>query len=71
VAKEAGFKVEFKNTAWDGIFAGLDTNNYDAVISSVTIISLCSGEEGRGRNGRHLASHGDAGCQQEHHRLRH
>ncbi|MBP6937761.1 MAG: basic amino acid ABC transporter substrate-binding protein [Deltaproteobacteria bacterium] len=37
VAKEAGFKVEFKNTAWDGIFAGLDTNNYDAVISSVTI----------------------------------
>ena len=24
VAKEAGFKVEFKNTAWDGIFAGLE-----------------------------------------------
>jgi len=22
-AKEGGFKVEFKNTAWDGIFAGL------------------------------------------------
>jgi polar amino acid transport system substrate-binding protein len=37
VAKEAGFKVEFKNTAWDGIFGGLDTGNYDAVISSVTI----------------------------------
>lgn len=37
VAKEAGFKAEVKNTAWDGIFAGLDTGNYDAVISSVTI----------------------------------
>jgi len=37
VAKEAGFKVNFKNTAWDGIFAGLDTGKYDAIISSVTI----------------------------------
>jgi len=37
VAQEAGFKVEFKNTAWDGIFGGLDLGNYDAVISSVTI----------------------------------
>jgi polar amino acid transport system substrate-binding protein len=37
VAKEAGFKVEFKNTAWDGIFGGLDLGKYDAVISSVTI----------------------------------
>ncbi|HPD22356.1 MAG TPA: basic amino acid ABC transporter substrate-binding protein [Desulfomonilia bacterium] len=37
VAEEAGFKVEFKNTAWDGIFGGLDLGNYDAVISSVTI----------------------------------
>lgn len=36
-AKEAGFKVVFKNTAWDGIFAGLDSGQYDAVISSVTI----------------------------------
>jgi len=36
-AKEAGFKVEFKNTAWDGIFAGLPAGKYDAVISSVTI----------------------------------
>ncbi|HQG31652.1 MAG TPA: transporter substrate-binding domain-containing protein, partial [Deltaproteobacteria bacterium] len=24
VAKEAGFKVVFKNTAWDGIFAGIE-----------------------------------------------
>lgn len=37
VAKEAGVKVEFKNTAWDGIFAGLDSGQYDAIISSVTI----------------------------------
>ncbi len=37
VAKEAGVSVEFKNTAWDGIFAGLDSGQYDAIISSVTI----------------------------------
>jgi polar amino acid transport system substrate-binding protein len=36
-AKEAGFEVEFKNVAWDGIFAGLDAGKYDAVCSSVTI----------------------------------
>jgi polar amino acid transport system substrate-binding protein len=37
VAKEAGFKIEYKNTAWDGIFAGLAAGNYDAIVSSVTI----------------------------------
>ncbi len=37
VAKEAGFEVVFKNVAWDGIFAGLDAGQYDAVCSSVTI----------------------------------
>lgn len=37
VAKEAGVTVVFKNTAWDGIFAGLDSGQYDAIISSVTI----------------------------------
>ena len=37
VAKEAGFKVNFKNTAWDGIFAGIAAGKYDAIISSVTI----------------------------------
>lgn len=37
VAKEAGFKVIFKNTAWDGIFAGIAAGKYDAIISSVTI----------------------------------
>jgi polar amino acid transport system substrate-binding protein len=37
VAKEAGFQVVFKNTAWDGIFAGVEAGQYDAIISSVTI----------------------------------
>ncbi|KGE71935.1 basic amino acid ABC transporter substrate-binding protein [Spirochaeta lutea] len=37
IAAEAGFAVEIKNTAWDGIFAGLANGQYDAVISSVTI----------------------------------
>jgi len=36
-AKAGGFNVEFKNTAWDGIFAGLASGEYDAVVSSVTI----------------------------------
>ena len=36
-AEAGGFEVEFRNTAWDGIFAGLGNKNYDAVISSVTI----------------------------------
>jgi polar amino acid transport system substrate-binding protein len=37
VADAGGFAVEFKNTAWDGIFAGLAAGKYDAIISSVTI----------------------------------
>lgn len=37
VAQEAGFEVILKNVAWDGIFAGLDAGQYDAVCSSVTI----------------------------------
>ena len=37
VAKEGGFKVIYKNTAWDGIFGGLEAKHYDAIISSVTI----------------------------------
>jgi polar amino acid transport system substrate-binding protein len=37
VAQEADFEVVFKNVAWDGIFAGLDAGQYDAVCSSVTI----------------------------------
>ena len=37
IAKAGGFTYEFKNTAWDGIFAGLSAGKYDAVMSSVTI----------------------------------
>ena len=37
IAAEAGFEVEFRNAAWDGIFSGLAAGEYDAVISSVTI----------------------------------
>jgi polar amino acid transport system substrate-binding protein len=37
IADAGGFSVEFKNTAWDGIFAGLAAGKYDAIISSVTI----------------------------------
>jgi polar amino acid transport system substrate-binding protein len=37
VAKEGGFEVEIRNTAWDGIFASLGNGESDAVISSVTI----------------------------------
>jgi polar amino acid transport system substrate-binding protein len=37
IAEKAGFEVEFRNVAWDGIFAGLAAGEYDAVISSVTI----------------------------------
>ena len=35
--REAGFTPVFKNTAWDGIFAGLAAGKYDAVVSSVSI----------------------------------
>ena len=37
VAREAGFTPAFKNTAWDGIFAGLAAGRYDVIASSVTI----------------------------------
>jgi polar amino acid transport system substrate-binding protein len=37
IAREGGFTYEFKDTAWDGIFAGLAAGKYDAVMSSVTI----------------------------------
>ena len=36
-AKEGGFEVGFINQPWEGIFAGLDTGKYEAVISSITI----------------------------------
>ncbi|NLG27789.1 MAG: basic amino acid ABC transporter substrate-binding protein, partial [Chloroflexi bacterium] len=37
IAKVQGFEIEFRNTAWDGIFAGLESGTYDAILSSVTI----------------------------------
>lgn len=37
IAEAAGFEYEIRNVAWDGIFAGLANEQYDAVISSVTI----------------------------------
>ncbi|OQA47305.1 MAG: Periplasmic dipeptide transport protein precursor [Chloroflexi bacterium ADurb.Bin325] len=37
IAADQGFTVEIQNTAWDGIFAGLEAGQYEAIISSVTI----------------------------------
>ncbi len=37
IGQKLGLKVEFIDTAWDGIFAGVDTDRYDCVISAVTI----------------------------------
>jgi polar amino acid transport system substrate-binding protein len=37
LADKLGLKVKYVDTAWDGIFAGLNTGKYDAVISGVTI----------------------------------
>lgn len=37
IARVLGIEITVRNTAWDGIFAGLGNGQYDAVISSVTI----------------------------------
>jgi peptide/nickel transport system substrate-binding protein len=37
IAKDQKFDFDVKNTAWDGIFAGLEAGQYDAIISSVTM----------------------------------
>lgn len=37
IGKAAGFNPILKNTAWDGIFAGLASGKYDAICSSVSI----------------------------------
>jgi len=37
IAAKLGLKAEFIDVAWDGIFAGVETNRYDAIMSSVTI----------------------------------
>ncbi|MBN1401488.1 MAG: transporter substrate-binding domain-containing protein [Anaerolineae bacterium] len=37
IADVMGLEIEYKNTAWDGIFAGLESGDYDAILSAVTI----------------------------------
>jgi cystine transport system substrate-binding protein len=37
VAAKAGYKVVFKETTWDGIFAGLTAKRWDAIANEVTI----------------------------------
>lgn len=37
LGKAGGFTPVLKNTAWDGIFAGLSAGKYDAIASSVSI----------------------------------
>ena len=37
IAKDQKLEFEIKNTAWDGIFAGLEGGAYDAILSSVTV----------------------------------
>jgi len=37
LASKLGLKANFINTAWDGIFTGLDQDKYDIIISSVTV----------------------------------
>lgn len=36
LADEMGLKLELVDTAWDGIFAGVDTDKYDVILSSVS-----------------------------------
>ena len=37
VAKAAGFEVDVRNIAWDGIFGGVATGQYDIVAAATTI----------------------------------
>lgn len=37
IAGKLNLSVEFVDTAWDGIFPGVDTNKFDCIMSSVTI----------------------------------
>jgi polar amino acid transport system substrate-binding protein len=37
IAKKLGLTVELVDTAWDGIFAGVNTDKYDCIMSAVTI----------------------------------
>ena len=40
IAAKMGLEVKFVDTAWDGIFAGVDTKKYDCIMSSVTITTV-------------------------------
>ena len=46
IAEKLGLKVEFIDTAWDGIFAGVDTKKYDCIMSAVTITEERSAKYG-------------------------
>lgn len=37
IGEAAGFTPEFQSVSWDGIFAGLESGQYSAIVSSVTI----------------------------------
>lgn len=37
LSEQIGMEIEFKSTAWDGIFTGLTSGNYDVIISSVSV----------------------------------
>jgi polar amino acid transport system substrate-binding protein len=37
IAEKLNLRVEFIDTAWDGIFEGVNTRKYDCIMSSVTI----------------------------------
>jgi len=38
LAEKMGLNAQFVDTAWEGIFAGVNTKKYDCIMSSVTII---------------------------------
>lgn len=37
IGEKLGVEIEIKNIAWDGIFIGLETDRYDAIMSAVSI----------------------------------
>ena len=37
IADKMGLRVEYVDTSWDGIFAGVETEKYDCIMSSVTV----------------------------------
>jgi len=39
ISKRLGLEMQIVDTAWDGIFAGIDTDKYDCIMSAVTITS--------------------------------